>query len=54
MGGVTDELREEYAPLAVKASACVACAACLRRCPFEVYVVGKMQEAVALFEEGVA
>ena len=28
-GGVTDALRSEYAALAVKASACVECSACL-------------------------
>ena len=49
-GGVTDALRSEYAALAVRASACVECNACLWRCPFEVYIVGKMREAVELFE----
>jgi predicted aldo/keto reductase-like oxidoreductase len=53
-GGVTDGLLSEYAALAVKASACVECNACLWRCPFEVYIVGKMREAVELFEGDVA
>ena len=53
-GGVTDALRLEYDALAVKASACIECAACLRRCPFEVWVIGKMREAVDLFRAGEA
>jgi predicted aldo/keto reductase-like oxidoreductase len=51
-GGVTDEMRGWYADHRVKASACVECGECLERCPFDVDVVAKMQEAVALFEAG--
>lgn len=47
-----DEYAQEYADLEVKASACVECGECLMRCPFDVDIIAKMQEAVALFETG--
>jgi hypothetical protein len=48
--GVTDEVRGWYAEHQVKASVCVECGDCMERCPFGVDVIGKMREAVALFE----
>jgi predicted aldo/keto reductase-like oxidoreductase len=42
--------RESYAGFPVKASACVECGECMARCPFEVDIIAKMHEAVALFE----
>jgi predicted aldo/keto reductase-like oxidoreductase len=39
-----------YAESPVKASACVECGVCEERCPFDVEIVAKMREAVALFE----
>jgi predicted aldo/keto reductase-like oxidoreductase len=43
-------IREWYGGFPVKASACVACGECLERCPFDVDIIAKMQEAVVLFE----
>jgi len=48
--GLTEELRAAYSRLPAKALACTACQACLERCPFDVDIVARMQEAVALFE----
>jgi predicted aldo/keto reductase-like oxidoreductase len=45
-----DEYAQEYAALEVKASACVECGDCVERCPFDVDIIAKMQEATALFE----
>jgi predicted aldo/keto reductase-like oxidoreductase len=39
----------EYAALPVKASACTACGACVKRCPFGVAVIDRMQQAATLF-----
>ena len=36
--------------LPVKASACVECGACVARCPFDVDIMAKLEEAVQLFE----
>jgi predicted aldo/keto reductase-like oxidoreductase len=49
--GINDDLRGWYAAHPIKASACGACGACLARCPFDVDIIAKMQEAAALFEE---
>ncbi|MBN2007424.1 MAG: aldo/keto reductase [Anaerolineae bacterium] len=38
-------LREAYAALPVKASACIACGVCEKRCPFGVATVSKIQQA---------
>lgn len=35
-----------------KASECIKCSACMERCPFDVDVISKMEEAAALFETG--
>lgn len=48
--GMNDSLRREYAELGHKASECVACGACEKRCPFAVRVIDNMKEAAALFE----
>ena len=48
--GVTDELGGWYASHQAKASACTECEICVERCPFDVDIVAKMVEAVALFE----
>jgi len=48
--GINDDLRGWYAAHPIKASACGACGACLARCPFDVDIIAKMQEAVVLFE----
>jgi predicted aldo/keto reductase-like oxidoreductase len=39
-----------YAALPVKASACTTCGACVKRCPFGVAVIDRMQQAASLFE----
>ncbi len=48
--GVTDDLRQWYAGLPAKASACTECGQCSARCPFGVEVIPRMREAVDLFE----
>lgn len=48
--GVTDDLINWYASHQVKASACTECGDCLARCPFDVDIVAKLEEAVAIFE----
>ena len=48
---ITEEIRTSYDELSSKASDCVECGECSDRCPFEVDVISKMQEAVALFEQ---
>ncbi|MEA5002841.1 MAG: aldo/keto reductase [Christensenella sp.] len=48
--GMTDSVRGEYAALAHKASECISCGACEKRCPFTVKVIKNMKEATALFE----
>ena len=50
-GFVPETLREHYAALEVKASACVECGACETRCPFGVHIVEHMQKAQRIFGE---
>ena len=45
-------IKEWYGGFPVKASACVECGECLERCPFDVDIIARMQEAVSLFETG--
>jgi predicted aldo/keto reductase-like oxidoreductase len=49
-GGVTDDLRDWYDSLEVKASECVECGECMERCPFGVDIIPKMLRAAELFE----
>ena len=44
------QVKEWYAEFPVKASACVECGLCEERCPFDVDIIAKMREAVALFK----
>ncbi len=46
---VPDSLREHYRALGTTASACIACHACERRCPFGVGIADKMAAAAELF-----
>jgi predicted aldo/keto reductase-like oxidoreductase len=46
----TGNMREKYRALAVKASACIQCGVCMERCPFKVDVIGRIQNAVEIFE----
>jgi predicted aldo/keto reductase-like oxidoreductase len=48
--GVSDEMKGKYDAIAYKASACIQCGACMKRCPFGVDVISNMERAVALFE----
>ena len=48
--GVTDQLRAAYDALPARASECIECGDCMARCPFEVDITGKMQQAVEIFE----
>lgn len=50
-GEVPETVREHYAVLAHKASECVGCGACEKRCPFEVPIVENMKRAVQVFGE---
>lgn len=45
----SQEIRDSYEELSVKASACTACSVCETRCPFDVSVIEKMEQAVKLF-----
>ena len=47
---MTAEIQASYATMPVPASACTECGACVERCPFDVDVIPKMQQAVELFE----
>jgi len=49
--GMTAAIRESYAALDAKASACVECGACEKRCPFGVKIVENMRSAAKLFEK---
>jgi hypothetical protein len=46
----TKDLYSEYNELSAKASDCIECNACKKRCPFNVDVISKMKEATRLFE----
>jgi predicted aldo/keto reductase-like oxidoreductase len=48
---MTAAIRESYAALDVKASACIACGACEKRCPFGVKIIENMRSAAHLFEK---
>jgi predicted aldo/keto reductase-like oxidoreductase len=48
--GITPELKAAYGALTVKASACTECGICAERCPFGVDIIGKMRQAVEVFE----
>lgn len=48
-GGAPETVREHYAVLERKASNCVACGACEKRCPFHVPVIENMRQAKELF-----
>jgi predicted aldo/keto reductase-like oxidoreductase len=47
----SSEAQAEYDLLEVKASKCVKCGSCMKRCPFGVDVVGNMEKAVSVFEK---
>jgi predicted aldo/keto reductase-like oxidoreductase len=49
-GAGAAEYQEFYDSYPVKASACVDCGICVERCPFDVDVMARLREAVALFE----
>ena len=48
---IPETVREHYAALEHKASACLACGSCNDRCPFDVAAMVNMAQAAALFEE---
>lgn len=48
-GEVPETVREHYNVLPAVASACIACGACEKRCPFGVPVIENMKEAVKVF-----
>jgi hypothetical protein len=49
-GGLTEALEAEYATLAHRAGECLECGECDPRCPFDVAVTERIQQAAALFE----
>ncbi len=48
-GEVPETVREHYAALPHHASECIACGACVRRCPFGVDCIANMKKAVEVF-----
>ena len=50
VNGITDDMKSRYEALDHKASECIKCGACTKRCPFDVDVVSNMERAVKLFE----
>jgi predicted aldo/keto reductase-like oxidoreductase len=46
----TKNLYSEYNELVAKASDCIECEACMKRCPFNVDIISYMKEAKRLFE----
>jgi len=48
--GINDSLRSKYDKLDRKASNCIKCGECMKRCPFDVNVISNMQRAINLFE----
>ena len=46
---VSDAIRAEYGSLSSDASDCLQCGDCMERCPFDVDVISKMEQAVELF-----
>ena len=48
--GLSDELRDRYARLEVKASACIECGACPPRCPFGIDAMANVKKAAEMFE----
>ncbi len=47
---LTANIQAAYGALSSKASACIQCGLCVKRCPFGVDVVSKMEQAVGMFE----
>lgn len=47
---VPETLIDHYKLLEHHASECIACASCMRNCPFDVNVIEKMKQAVKIFE----
>ncbi|MDD3221669.1 MAG: aldo/keto reductase [Clostridia bacterium] len=48
-GEVPETVREHYGVLEHKASECIRCGACEKRCPFEVSIIENMMKAVEVF-----
>ena len=48
---ISHDLRADYEALSAKASECIQCGSCMERCPFDVDVISKMEQAVELFEK---
>lgn len=51
MHGTTAGIRSAYDALASKASSCIKCGSCMKRCPFGVDVISNMERAANLFEK---
>lgn len=49
LAGMTPALREAYGALSATAADCIQCGQCEERCPFDVAVIEKMEQAAALF-----
>lgn len=48
---MTDDIKSAYFSMATNASDCVECGACMERCPFDVDVISKMEQANKLFAD---
>jgi predicted aldo/keto reductase-like oxidoreductase len=45
-----DSLQKKYDAFSVKASSCIRCGECQKRCPFDVEIMKKMEKSMAIFK----
>lgn len=48
---LTENIKEQYYNMTARAKDCIACGACVKRCPFAVDVIKNMERAKAIFKE---
>ncbi len=49
--GLNDMIRTKYQSLQYKASNCLKCGSCMKRCPFDVDIIANMEKAIKIFDE---
>ncbi len=49
--GMTSEIKDAYSTMMKNASDCIQCGNCEERCPFDVEVIPKMEQAERLFSQ---
>jgi predicted aldo/keto reductase-like oxidoreductase len=47
--GINETVRAKYQSLSVKASQCIKCGSCMKRCPFEVDIISNIEKAINVF-----